>query len=128
MEELIARYMGELTGRVRGPFCFRYLLQPDMASFFALRAGMPDARTGKPPYFWAIVNDPSHRRGLLQDGWKDVAKVFILAVLLDTVYQLIRLRGIYPLQGLIVAFVLACLPYLVLRGAVRRIAGWWMQR
>ena len=103
MDEIIARFVGELTGRVRGPFSFRFFLQPVMASIFALRA-------------------------LLQDGWKDIAKVFIFAILLDTVYQLIQLRGIYPLQGLIVAFVLACLPYLVLRGAVRRIAAWWMHR
>jgi hypothetical protein len=128
VDELIARYIGDLTGRVSGPMWFRFILQPTMAAFFALRAGLEDARTGQPAYFWAVVNNPAHRRDLLRDGWKDVAKVFTIAVVLDTIYQLTQLRWIYPLQALIIAFTLAFLPYLLLRGPFRRIAGWWSSR
>ena len=125
MEELIARYIGELTGRVGGPMSFASSCKPAMAAFFACRAGLTDARTGRPPYFWAMLKNPAHRRDLLREGWKDVAKVFAIAVVLDAVYQLIQLRWIYPLQALIVAFTLAFLPYLVLRGPVARLARLW---
>jgi len=128
MDELIARYIGDLTARVSGPMWFRFILQPTMAIIFALRAGLKDARTGKPAYFWAVLKNPAHRRDLLRDGWKDVAKVFTIAFVLDTVYQLIELHWFYPLQALIIAFVLAFLPYLLLRGPFRRLAGLWSRR
>ena len=128
MDELITRYIGDLTARVSGPMWFRFILQPTMAMIFALRAGLKDARTGQPAYFWAVLTNPAHRRDLLRDGWKDVAKVFTIAFVLDTVYQLIQLRWFYPLQALLIAFVLAFLPYLLLRGPFRRLAGLWSQR
>ncbi len=128
MEELIARFFGDLTGRVGGPMSMRFILQPAMATFFAIRAGLKDARAGRPAYFWTILSNPAHRQDLLRDGWKDVAKVFVMALVLDTLYQIIQLRWIHPLQALIVAFTLAFLPYLLLRGPVRRIAGWWGHR
>ena len=128
MDELIARYIGDLTARVSGPMWFRFILQPTMAIIFALRAGLKDARTGKPAYFWSVVTNPAHRRDLLRDGWKDVAKVFTIAFVLDTVYQLIELHWFYPLQALLIAFALAFLPYLLLRGPFRRLAGLWSRR
>ena len=128
MDELITRYIGDLTARVSGPMWFRFILQPTMAIIFALRAGLKDARTGKPAYLWAVLTNPAHRRDLLRDGWKDVAKVFTIAFVLDTVYQLIELHWFYPLQALLIAFVLAFLPYLLLRGPFRRLAGLWSHR
>ena len=51
-----------------------------------------------------------------------------MALILDTLYQLIQLRWIHPLQAVTVAFTLAFLPYLLLRGPVTRIAGWLARR
>lgn len=59
---------------------------------------------------------------MLRDGWKSVGKVFLFALLLDAVYQIIVLHFVYPGEAIIVAFVLAILPYLILRGLVTRIA------
>jgi hypothetical protein len=59
---------------------------------------------------------------MLKDGWKSVGKVFILAVVLDIVYQIIVRRFVYPGETIIVAFILAIVPYLILRGLVTRIA------
>jgi hypothetical protein len=87
----------------------------------AIRAGMRDAREGKPAYFWTIITNREHRRELLQEGWKAVAKVFGAAVIIDVVYQLIVLRRVYPGEALLVAFFLACVPYLLVRGPVERI-------
>ena len=48
--------------------------------------------------------------------------MFVLAVVLDVVYQLYVLHFVYPGEALIVAFVLAIVPYLILRGLVTRLA------
>jgi hypothetical protein len=48
--------------------------------------------------------------------------VFILALVLDVVYQIIELHFVYVGEVIIVAFVLAILPYLILRGLVTRLA------
>ena len=41
---------------------------------------------------------------------------------LDVAYQLYVLHTVYPIQALAVAFILAIVPYLVLRGLVTRLA------
>lgn len=122
MEEIWMRFVENLNDRVTGPMKFRLLLQPAMAAFFAIRAGLDDARTGKPPYFWSLVTDPAHRVDMLKDGWKGVGKVFLIALLLDVIYQIIVLKFVYPGEAIYVAFVLAILPYLILRGLVTRMA------
>jgi hypothetical protein len=112
----------QLLARVSGPMKFRLVLQPCMAAFFAIRSGLADAKTGKSPYFWTMVSDPNERTELLKDGWKSVGKVFILAIVLDVIYQIIELRFVYIGEAIIVAFILAILPYLIFRGLVTRIA------
>lgn len=92
-----------------------------MACFFAVRSGLKDAHEGKPPYFWALFTQPAHRAEMLRDGWKSVGRVFLLALLLDVVYQIIVQRFVYPGEALWVAFVLAIVPYLVVRGLVNRL-------
>lgn len=123
MEEMFARFMDDMVARVSGPMKFRLLLQPVMASIFAILAGLKDAKAGKPAYFWALFTQPEHRSEMLRDGWKSVGKVFVLAMVLDIVYQLIVHRWVYPGEVIIVAFILAILPYLLLRGLVSRIAS-----
>jgi len=101
---------------------FRLVLQPTMAAFFAIRSGLADARAGKPPYFWGLLSDRGQREAMIKDGWKSVGRVFILALVLDAVYQLIVLHAVYFGEMIIVAFVLAIVPYLILRGLVTRVA------
>ena len=48
MSEVIRQFWDELTGRADGPLTLRLFLQPAMAAFFAIRAGMKDAREGRP--------------------------------------------------------------------------------
>jgi|SRR5271165_2820191 len=122
MDNMLMRIADDLVARVSGPMKFRLVLQPVMAAVFAIRSGLSDARTGKPPYFWSLVSDPSQRAAMIKDGWKSVGKVFILAVVLDVVYQIIEQRFVYPGEAIIVAFILAILPYLILRGLVTRLA------
>jgi hypothetical protein len=122
VEDMIARIWTNLIGRIGGPLTFRLIVQPAVAAIFAIRAGLRDAREGRAPYGWAVLTDPINRREFLRDGWKDVAKVFVAAMAIDVVYQIIELRWLYLEEALIVAAVLALLPYLFLRGPVNRIA------
>jgi len=123
MDDVLARIWEHLGGRIGGPLSFRLVLQPVVATVLAIRAGLQDAKTGRPAYFWTILTDADSRRGLLREGWKAVAKVFVLAVIIDAVYQVIVFRWIYPFETLLVAFLLACVPYLLVRGPVNRIAA-----
>ena len=122
MEETWIRFVTDMGDRISGPMKFRLLLQPVMAVLFATRSGLKDARTGKPPYFWSLLTDPAHRREMVKDGWKSVGKVFVLALALDVVYQVVVLRFVYPGEAIIVALLLAIVPYLLVRGLVTRIA------
>ena len=61
MEEILTRVWGNLVGRVHGPLTFRLILQPAMAVFLAIRAGIEDAREDSPIYFWALFTHPAQR-------------------------------------------------------------------
>jgi hypothetical protein len=122
MEDLLTRIFENLIGRVSGPMKFRLILQPLMAIIFAIRSGLKDAREGRPAYFWALFTDSAHRRDMLRDGWKSVGRIFILAIIIDVVYQFIVFRWVYPVEAFLVAAILAFIPYLLIRGPVNRIA------
>jgi hypothetical protein len=122
MEDWLTRIWTDLIGRVSGPMTFRLILQPTMALIFAVRDGMKDARKNRPPYFRTLIDDPAQRGPLLREGFKAVGRVIVLGVIMDVIYQFIVFRWVYPFEVLLVVFILAFLPYLLLRGIVNRIA------
>jgi hypothetical protein len=122
MSEL-QRIVHNLFARFDGPLHFRLIVQPMMAIIFAVVDGIKDAKAKKPAYFWALLSTPHYREQLVKEGWKSVGKIFILAIVLDVVYQLKVHSTVYPGETLIVAFSLAILPYLLLRGPVNRLAS-----
>jgi hypothetical protein len=107
---------------------FRLVLQPIMAAGFAVWSGVKDARAGRPAFLWTTITDPSQRSLLLREAWKDVRKVFILAIILDAIYQLIAHRGVFILELFIVAPILAFVPYILLRGPVTRLVTTFSRR
>ena len=121
MDDFWARVAGNMVDRVSGPMQFRLILQPVMASIFAICSGWKDAKANRPPYFWGILTHPDQRADMLKDGWKSIGKVFIIALALDVVYQIIELHYIYPDEALIVGLILAIAPYLILRGLINRV-------
>ena len=96
-----------------GPLKFRLVLQP--SCFLAIRSGLADAKEGNPPYFWELLSDPAERDRTLKDGSKSVGRVFLLALAFV-------LRFVYPGEAIIVATVLAIIPYIILHGVVTRLA------
>lgn len=122
MNDLWQRVVDNLFGRLDGPLHFRFIMQPVMAMILAMIGGIKDAKLGKPPYLWGMFSGPQHRKEFLQDGWKHAGRIFILAIVLELIYQPLVLHAFYPGEMLIVAFLLAIVPYVLVRGPANRIA------
>lgn len=122
MEELWLRFVKNLLGRFDGPLHFRLVVQPLTAAIFGIYSGIKDARAGRPAYLWVVVLKPERRKELLREAWKHVGRIFVFAVMLDVGYQLYVHRALYPGETLAVAFVLALVPYFIVRGPANRIA------
>ncbi len=125
MEDWLIRIWTDLVGRVTGPLTLRLILQPAMALIFAFRDGRKDAREGLPPHFYGFFIDPANRRERMREGLKAMGRVLVMAVVMDVIYQLIVFRWVYPVEVLLVAFILAILPYLLLRGPFNRLVRLW---
>lgn len=123
MDDIWMRIIENMGDRLTGPMKFRFFLQPAMAIIFAVLAGLKDAKAGRTPYFWSLLFYPESRTEMLKDGWKSVGKVFVLALILDVIYQIIVLHFVYPGEAIVTAFALAILPYLIIRGLVTRLAN-----
>jgi hypothetical protein len=121
IQEYFAAIWAMLIGRADGPLTLRLVFQPTVAVVLAIGAGLKDAREGRTPYLWSMFTSPGQRMQLLREGWKDIGKVFVIAVVLDVVYALIVHRWIFPGQALLVGTVLAILPYVLIRGAITRV-------
>jgi hypothetical protein len=120
--EVRQRVWQDLLERPGNLMSFRFFLQPAMAAVAAVRDGVADAKTGRAPHFWTVLTSRSERLGRLEESLISTARVLFLGLCMDTVYQLIVLKAFYPVEAIIVAIVLAFLPYLLLRGPVTRIA------
>lgn len=121
MRELAIRIGEMMEGRWDGPLAFRFILQPLVALILGIRAGIADAREGRPAYGWGLVTGNGDRRELIRDGWEDIAKLYTAAVVIDIAYELFVFHWIYPLQSLAVAAVLAIPSYFFVRGLANRL-------
>lgn len=121
VEDAVIRGWLNLGHRLDGPLHVRFFVQPAVATLLAVRAGVRDARAGNPPFFVAL-RTPEKRRAWLRRAWSDVRRVFLMAVLLDVVYQVWVQRGIYALELLLTATLLALVPYGLVVGPVAHIA------
>ena len=119
---VIRRIWTDLIERPDGPMRFRFILQPAMATIAAILHGRQDARRGRSPYFWTMLRNPRERAARLNEGLNATARIILLGLVMDVIYQLIVLKTFYPVEALIIAVVLAFVPYVVLRGIITRIA------
>ena len=119
------RFWSDLVDRPGGPMTFRVILQPIMAAVAALFDGIKDAKFGRSPYLWTVVTNRAERGGRLREGLISTARILLLGLGIDAIYQFVVLKTFYPGEAVIVAIVLAFVPYLLLRGPVARIVRWW---
>lgn len=120
--EAFTRGWENLIGRWDGPMSFRCLIQPAVAIVIAIHAGLSDARQDEPQFLWAVLSNSDRRQERLRQVWKDVGTVFVIALILDSIYQVVVHGGIYTLELLITATVLAFVPYVISRPLVAWIA------
>jgi hypothetical protein len=100
---------------------FRFILQPVMATIVAIRDGLEDARSGRSPYVATVLGNPQERAARLRHGLNATARIIALGLVMDVIYQAIVFRTFYPDQALVVALVLAFVPYVIIRGVTVRI-------
>jgi len=128
VDDLITRFWTDLLGRVGGPLTFRFIFQPAFAVLCAVHDGVADARAGRPPYAWSLVTHSDTRRTLLHEACRSVARLLVLGVVMDLLYQIVVLGGLRPLQLVTVVLLLVFIPYLIARGPATRLARTWFAR
>ena len=120
------RIWREFVEGPNAPMRFRLILQPLTAALVAICDGLKDARTGRSPYFWTVLRDPRRRVKRLNEGLNGTARIILLALAMDTIYQVIVLKWFYPTEAVGVAVLLAFVPYVVIRGPAARLARRWL--
>jgi hypothetical protein len=120
--EILNRGVEQLLGRSIGPLQFRLIVMPTVVTILAIRAGLRDAREGQSSFLWGMITEPAQRRSRLAAARKDITRIFIVALVLDTAYQLIVLRAFFVVQALIVAVACAIVPYILFRGSTTVLA------
>jgi len=124
----VVRFYDDLIGRTHGTMSFRFFLQPAMGLLMALRDGVKDAKTGRRPYFWKIINDPAARPLSLQEGVKATTRILLLGLVMEIIYQYKVLGTFHVLEAINVIVALCFLPYVLLRGPINRLTRWWLAR
>jgi len=124
--ETAKRVWHQLIDRADAPMRFRFILQPLMAAIAAILDGLKDARTGRSPYFWTMLGNPRERIERLNEGLNATARIILLGLVMDVIYQIIVLKRFYPAEAVIVALLFAFVPYVIIRGPVVRIERWWL--
>jgi len=119
--EFLSNRLEHLLGRASGPLHFRLFIMPIVVSVLAARAHLRDIREGKPTGLWAFIECPTERRRLFRSGLRDFGRVFIVACVLDTTYQILVLKSFYLGELLLVAVGCAIVPYFLIRGPVLRV-------
>jgi len=122
------RFWGDIFDRVGGPMTFRFILQPTMAAIAALHDGIRDVREGHKSFFWSVLRDDSQATGRLREGLMSTARILLLGISMDVIYQLRVLDSFYPAESAVVAILLAIIPYFVFRWIVEMIARRWTAR
>lgn len=125
--ELFTNGVDQLIARTDGPLHFRFIVMPIVVTTLAIRSGIKDAREGRPPFLWGMITESTHRTELLLSFFKDVTRVFVMASVVDLIYQIFVLHGFYPLQLLFVATSFSTGPYILLRGPTTRIARYFFK-
>ena len=117
-----SRFLADIPKRLVGPGRFRFILQPALATFLGIRAGIADARAGRPPYLLALVRGTGARRELVMSGLRAIVNLLLMGILLDTVFQWVILGTAYPGAALVVGPVLIGFPYSLSRALANRTA------
>jgi hypothetical protein len=113
------RFFEDLPKRLAGPGRMRFVLQPTLAILFGWRAGRSDAREGRRFFLRRLFAGAPERASLVKETIEGIGVLFLMGILLDSVFQWLLLGISYPGAALVVGPVLVTLPY----AASRALAG-----
>ncbi|TXI06260.1 MAG: hypothetical protein E6Q76_09995, partial [Rhizobium sp.] len=111
-------FWNHIFDRIGGPMTFRFILQPGMALIAAIPVGISDSKSR-----WRLFEG-----NRLREGIEATARIMLLGLSMDLIYQLRVLDNFYPVEALLVAVVLALVPYLVFRVLVEAAMRLWLAR
>jgi hypothetical protein len=118
--ENVLRILRNLTTRPGASLSFRFILQPAIAAMTGIADGLKDARRNRSPFFTAVLTEPAERISRLNEGLNATARILLLGIAVDVIYQRIEFESFYPIESLLIALLLAFVPYCIIRGLVAR--------
>ena len=124
--EELQRLWRNIAARPGGPMTFRFVLQPTLASIAAFRDGFADARSDRRPYLSAVLFGGEPHRAPLWEGVLSTGRIIILSLVMDVAYQLVFLDTFHPGESVVIAILLAFLPYALMRGPAARLGHAWL--
>jgi hypothetical protein len=116
--EVQHRFWNDMFARFGGPMTFRFFLQPTMAAIAALSDWIGDARSHNS---WLDSSEPAR----LREGLTSTARILLLGISMDVIYQLKELNTFYPAEAAIIALLLAVVPYFIFRWLIEIVARKW---
>ena len=73
-----------------------------------------------------MLYKPRERTERLREALNATARIILLGLVMDGIYQVIVLKRFYPAEAVIVALLFAFVPYVIIRGPATRIARRWL--
>jgi hypothetical protein len=97
-----------------------------MSEIVAIHDSVKDAGVGcSRQHSWTVAGSPRERMGRLGEALIATARIILLGIAMDVIYQFLVFRTFYPAQALLIALLLAFIPYLLIRGPAMLIVRWW---
>jgi hypothetical protein len=115
-------FIDDIPRRLAGAGRFRFILQPTIACILGVLGGLADARAGRPPYLYGILFHHGLRRELLRSALEAVANLFLMGILLDSVFQWVLFGISHPGAALVIGPILIALPYAIVRALSNRLS------
>jgi hypothetical protein len=122
------RLFEDMLAGLSGPGRLRFILQPAISLFLAIRDGVRDARSGSPPFLAALLSKRTHKPTLLLSALASIRDLVAMAILGDVISQFLIFRNIHPAAALLLGPVLIVIPYAASRGLANRLVRRRSQR
>jgi hypothetical protein len=122
------RFWSDIFDRIGGPMTFRIFLQPIMGLIAAVPDGINDAKHGHSAFFWTGRGDPAVKHGRLNQGLISTARIMLLGLSIDAIYQYRELDQFYPVEAVLFALIFCVIPYFIWRWIIEHIAALWLRR
>src|SRR5438093_11485921 len=123
--DVLTRIWEDLISRIGGRCRWCFFANLPGCFFLAFATVSRTRARAAPPIFGRFSQ--IRRLGVIfcTKGGRRWSKFFVMAIVIDGIYQFIVCRWFYPGEAIITALILAFVPYLLIRGPVNRIARLW---